>query len=398
MAKRKPKRTNEVVHLSLKPLKNGNQRFFLDFYFNGKRRKEYLTNLLLVTPKTAADRAHNKSVRLEAETIRAEREREIVNGTFGTAKAQKNDNLLLLDFLESFKEWKAQKGQSKSNATTIKNLILHLKNYCGEDTTMSQIDKSFCNGFIDYLANAKAFGVNNFADRKKGIRKPLAKSTARLYYNTFVCALNRAAKEGIIDSNPANLIDREDKKPIQPKGIERAYLTPDEVKRLIETPYTNDSVKRAFLFACFCGLRISDVESLKWGELKSNGEGLMYISHTMIKTQDVAIVPLNDNAKQWLPERGDDKDSDFVFKGLPVNTSINHDIKHWAKMAGITKNICFHVSRHTFATLSLESGADIATVSSLLGHKSLRTTQIYAKVVDSRKADAVKKLDNLFSI
>lgn len=375
---RSKKRTNEVVHLCLKPLKSGCKRYYLDFTYKGKRYKEYLTNLLVIIPKTAADRAHNKSVQLEAETIRAERERQIINGTYGTPQAERNNNLLLQDFMESFRKLKAEKGQSKSNAVTINNLMMHLVAYSGKETKMGQIDKAYCNGFIDYLAKAKAFGRNKFADKKKGIRKPLAKSTANLYYNTFVCALNRAAKDGIIDANPANLIDREDKKPIQPLGTERAYLTADEVKRLIDTPYTNEAVKRAFLFACFCGLRISDVTALRWADIKNNGEQVLYIGVTMVKTHNVVIVPLNDNAMRWLPERGKAKGSDKIFKGLPVNSAINSDLKVWAKAANVNKDICFHVSRHTFATLSLESGADIAVVSNLLGHKSLRTTQIYA--------------------
>lgn len=390
----KTKRTNEVVHLSLRKLNNGCSRFYLDFRYKGKRYREFLTDLTLIPAKYPEDRAHNKNVRLEAETIRAEREREIINGTFGTVKSKRNDNLLLVDFLESFKQLKADKGQSKSNAVTVNNLIMHIKAYKGDKVTMVQVDKDFCNGFIDYLAHAKAFGRNK-VNKVNGVRKPLAKTTARLYYNTFVCALNRAAKDGIITSNPANLIDREDKKPIKPIGEERAYLTADEVKRLISTPYHNKSVKRAFLFACFCGLRISDVRALRWVNIQTNGNRQIMIM-PMKKTGEVVNVPLNVNALKWMPERGDAKLNDLVFD-LPASSTINSDLKQWMKDANVSKSVCFHVSRHTFATLSLESGADIAVVSDLLGHKNLRTAQIYAKVVDKKKVEAVNKLDQMFN-
>lgn len=386
------KRTDEVVHLTPRTLRTGNKSYYLDYRINGKRHRELLKNLMLIVPaKTAADRAHNKNVKLEAETIRANREHEIINGTYG--KSQKNDKLLLVDFLESFKALKADKGQSKSNAVTVNNLIMHIKAYKGDTVTLTQVDKAFCNGFIDYLATAKAFGTNK-VDKTSGKRKPLAKSTAQLYYNTFVCALNRAAKEGFISANPANLIDREDKKPIRPVSEGRAFLTSDEVKRLINTPYQNETVKSAFLFGCFCGLRISDIRALKWENLRVDGEHC-FLFKTMKKTGNMAVVPLNSNALKWLPERGNAKDKEFIFD-MPASSTINSDLKKWAKEANITKNICFHVSRHTFATLSLESGADISVVSDLLGHHNLRTTQIYASVVDKKRIEAVNQLDAMF--
>lgn len=394
---RRPKRTNEIVHLSLKPLRNGCKRYFLDFYFEGKRHKEYLTNLTLKPANSTANRAYNKEVKLQAEAQRIERERQIVEGRFDKAQpdSRQYKALLLVDYMQHFKALKADKGQSKSNATTINNLIMHLQAYKGDKIKMSELDKAYCNGFIDYLATAKAFGRNKLS-KTTGERKPLAKTTARLYYNTFVCALNRAARDRIIESNPANLIDREDKKPIKPKGEERAYLTTNEVKRLMSAPCNNEAVRQAFLFACFCGLRISDIRSLVWSNIKEEN-GYNYISLTMKKTGQAIIIPLNNNALRWMPGRAKAKTTDLVFSNLPADSTINRDIKGWAKAAGITKNICFHVSRHTFATLSLESGVGLAEVSALLGHQNIRTTQIYAKVVDKKKVEAVGLLDKMFN-
>ena len=87
----------------------------------------------------------------------------------------------------------------------------------------------------------------------------------------------------------------------------------------------------------------------------------------------------------------------MVFSDLPADTTINSDLKKWAKEAGITKSVCFHVARHTFATLSLEGGVGLAEVSALLGHQNIRTTQIYAKVVDKKKVEAVNLLDKMFN-
>lgn len=393
----KEKRTNEVVHLTPRTLRTGNKSYYLDYRINGIRHRELLKNLMLIVPaKTAADRAHNKNVKLEAETIRAKREHEIINGTFGTNKAKADPDLLLSDYLNQYQALKAMKGQSKSQATTIHNLMLHLEKYKGGNVTLMQVDKAFCNGFIDYLSGASTFNRYNTG---KGNTKPLKKSTARLYYNTLVCALNRAVEDGFISFNPTTKISKEDKKPIRPNSDARCFLTADEVRRLIETPFPNvrhnESVKRAFLFGCFCGLRISDIKALKWGNLLKDGEN-WYAVLTMKKTEKNIIVPLNRNALMWLPERGDKADTDFIFVGLPVETTISKGLKKWAKQAKITKDICFHVSRHTFATLELESGADITEVSSLLGHQNLSTTMIYAKVVDKKRVEAVSRLDSMF--
>ena len=101
---------------------------------------------------------------------------------------------------------------------------------------------------------------------------------------------------------------------------------------------------------------------------------------------------------QWLPERGFSTDADFVFNTLPCNTLINDLVKEWAKQAGIVnKTVTFHTSRHTFGTMMLTLGADLYTVSKLMGHKNIETTKIYAKIIDQKKDDAVNLADNIFA-
>ena len=95
-----------------------------------------------------------------------------------------------------------------------------------------------------------------------------------------------------------------------------------------------------------------------------------------------------------LPERGEANDSDFIFP-LTHEGTVNDTLQHWAKVAGITKHISFHVSRHTHATMMLTLGADLYTVSKLLGHKNIATTQIYAKIVDKKKEEAIGLIPNL---
>lgn len=376
---------------------NGCKRYYLDYRDKkGKRYREFFKDLTLLPVKTKEDRIHNQNVKMEAEARRLMREKQLEQGTFETemGDGSYNPNLLLIDYLKNYECLKSEKGQSGSLARNVHNLILHLIKYKGDQVPIGDVDKDYCNGFIDYLATAKSFG--NFGGKEA---KPLRKSTARLYWNTFVCALNRAVRDGRMIYNPTTKIDKSDKKPIKPEESNRGFLTVDEVKQLIDTPFKNnrgnDSVKRAFLFGCFCGLRFSDIKQLRWGNIVQNGDKY-FANITMKKTTSSIMVPLNKNAVSWLPERGKAKAGDLVFADLPVQTTLSKTLKKWVKDAGITKNVSFHVSRHTFATLDLESGASITEVSSLLGHKNLSTTMIYAKVVDKKREEAANRLDSLF--
>ena len=169
----------------------------------------------------------------------------------------------------------------------------------------------------------------------------------------------------------------------------------DEVKKLIETPCNDEQIKMAFLFACFCGLRLSDVKDMKWKDIKFDADGGAVVSKVQVKTRQSIVVPLSANALMWLPDRGKAKDNEPVYD-LPTHFTINRSVKKWAKDAQIEKNVTFHLSRHTFATILLTLGADIYTTSKLLGHKNLRTTQIYAEVVNKKKAEAVNLMDSVF--
>ena len=102
-------------------------------------------------------------------------------------------------------------------------------------------------------------------------------------------------------------------------------------------------------------------------------------------------IPLSENALQWMPKKGKGK----VFKDLAATCSVDRHLKEWVKEAGITKNITFHCARHTNATLMLTYGADLYTVSHLLGHTSIKTTQIYAKIVDENKLKAVNLIPKI---
>ena len=183
--------------------------------------------------------------------------------------------------------------------------------------------------------------------------------------------------------------------PIKPTETNREYLTLDELNRLAKTPCSNDLLKRAALFSALTGLRFSDIQKMVWGELEYiEGQGY-YLNFRQKKTKNVEVLPISEQA--YGITKGKKNPNDMpqdkpVFDGLKYSAYYNKHLSQWIDAAGITKNITFHCFRHTFATLQLFNGTDIYTVSKMLGHKDLKTTQVYAKIVDEAKRKAANKI------
>lgn len=400
MAKKRTKtKAKEPIKIWVKPLKNGNKAIYLRTYQAGSKGRGYtyerLKGLLLVDDKRGSDKeakAKNEATLRTAMLIRCERIREwsMSHGNYQREMVAKD--MLLKDGMLLYADQKRQQGQSGSHAVNIQHALLHLIRYKGENIRMAQLDKVYCEGLVQYLAHAKTIGTD-VPKRGEHHEKDLAKGTARLYYNTFVTALNEAVREGIIPENPTKLLKKEEKKLIGQGESRRCYLSIEEIRLLMATPCKDETVKQAFLFACFCGLRISDVRTLRWADIGKGTEGY-YISKLMVKTRHVVTVPLSENALSWMPARGQTRADDRVFE-LPSFFSVNYRLKQWAREAGIDKPVTFHVSRHTFATALLTMGVDLYTTSKLLGHQNIITTQVYAEIVNRKKVEAVNLLDQI---
>ena len=316
-------------------------------------------------------------------------------------------NLTLVEYLQAFKEEKARTGQSKSLAVTITNLIKYVADFTdSEKVLLTDVSKEWLEEFLMYLGKTNSFVRNRF---KKGsnvenvtsnekTNKPLAKSTAKLYYNTFICALGAAESDGLI-INPARRVKAEDKKVIKGEGAQREFLTAEELGRMETTLMRNEETKRAFLFACYTGLRISDICSLTYGDIKqeqaATGQRKYIVRKTMIKTRRMVGVPLSQKALSYLPADFSQKSKETKVFNLPTVGAVNDSLKTWAKDAKVDKVVTFHTSRHTFATLALTLGVDVYTTSKLLGHQNVRTTQIYADVIDAKKEQAISLFDQI---
>ena len=159
---------------------------------------------------------------------------------------------------------------------------------------------------------------------------------------------------------------------------------------LINTECDNQIIKRAAIFSVFTGLRFSDIQKLKWSEVVHIEGAGHFINFKQKKTKGVESLPISEDAFNLLGPRKEKETQ--VFDGLYYSAYHNQYLAKWMGLAGITRNVTFHAFRHTFATLQISLGTDIYTVSKLLGHRDLKTTQIYAKIIDQTKRTAANRI------
>ena len=376
----------EPVRIREKRLNDGNVSLYLDMYYRGTRRKEGL-KLYLVPEVNAAARQQNENTRKLAEQIKAQRILDIQQQGLVNWEDVKKSKMTLSAWVE---EYTAEEcGLSPASMRSKRNAQARVEEYLlyigKPDFALTDVDKDFCKGFIAFL---KTCTFNNG-------KKTLSSTTCRIFMNRLAAALNKAIREGLIDRNPFKLLETKEKP--QKQNAIREFLTIEELRTLIATPCRYEIVKKAFLFSCFTGLRYSDMLTLKWSEMHKAADGkTLYIEHEQVKTKNRVTIPLSDEARKWLPRRT--KDVDAVFHQLRItSTTVEVVLDEWMQEAGIQKHITYHCSRHTAATLLLTLGADLYTVSKILGHKSIRMTEIYAKIVDKKKIETMNLVNNLFA-
>ena len=247
---------------------------------------------------------------------------------------------------------------------------------------------------------------------ERHLLKKVSNNTAIRYLETMNCALNEAVRRKIINRNPWQDVPQSQKLKMQ--DIFRNAFTIEQLQKLANTLVNIDKqIKQAYFFSCFTGLRWSDVNPLRWDEViikEIQGKKEYFLYFEQEKTEAIEYLPLSDNAVDILKERRKEslteEKSPYVFPRIKekggsskeVYQRVRRKLKLWAEAAGIDpKKLHFHSGRHSFATNVLESSADgdLYTVSKLLGHKNINATQIYAKVRDKRKQDAVKALPKI---
>jgi len=219
----------------------------------------------------------------------------------------------------------------------------------------------------------------------------LSKKTISHYYGAVKFALGKAARDRIIPRNPAKNV-----RGVSVPESERVYLTMSELQNLASVQLQgelNAEIKRAFIFSCYTGLRISDLKTLTWGDIQREP---LQINKIQEKTGRKAFVPLHITAWGLIKDMRIHNEKELIFPALSsTKTNTNEYLKRWAAKAKVSKNIGWHTARHTFAVNELDSGADIYTLSKLLGHTDIKATQIYAAATDPMKRKAVNALPEI---
>jgi integrase len=385
-------KAKEPIKLRFKQLSGGNKSIYLDYYKNGKREYEFLKLYLIPETGTNDKEANNETLRL-ANAIKAQKIVELQNTVHGFSVSGGRSKTNLLTYVQNIADKKFAKAKAEnrdlrsSGYQQIMALYRHIEQYSGTKTTFKQVDKQYCIGFLEYLKTTKNSNNTNVT---------LNENTQNLHVRQFQYILNCAVSDELTNLNPFKQIRPEDK-PKKHK-TEVCFLTIDEINTLIKTEYVFLPImKQAFLFSCFSGLRFSDVKGLTWSKLQKDNSGNTFINYIQKKTKKQEYLPLAQKAIQFLPDRPSTaNDNDFVFK-IPSGGYVNLHLKQWAISAGIKKKLTFHVARHTNATLLLSLEVPIETVSKMLGHSDIQTTQIYAKVINKSMQAAANKLDSLIN-
>tara|TARA_R100000306_G_C4375381_1_gene141738 strand:- start:1622 stop:2716 length:1095 start_codon:yes stop_codon:yes gene_type:complete len=349
----------------------GKTSLYLDYYHKSKRKTEYLKLYLDPDAKTKEEKEVNKKTLQLAETIRAQRQIEIQNGVYGFRDNEKL-KASFIDYIELLTE---KRKDSTGNYGNWDSMLKHLKSYIPMDITFAQVDRNFVQGFKEFLDK----------DVRTKSNQRLSQNSKYSYFNKLRAALKQAVKDGIIPTNPAEGVDG-----FKQGEPQREFLTLEELQAAVKEECEIPQIKTAFIFSCLTGLRWSDINKLLWSEVQHSNEMGYYIRFRQKKTKGAETLPISEQAFGLLGEP-QDKD-ERVFKGLKYSAWHNLKLQQWMMRAGISKTITFHCARHTYATLQLSAGTDIYTVSKLLGHRELKTTQIYAKVIDQQKKEAANRI------
>jgi len=284
-----------------------------------------------------------------------------------------NDPTSQIDFLKFFEhKLNTQKSLEKIRLSTFKQqraTLCKLKKF-QESILFSELSSDLLDRFVFFMKKKMGNNDTTVAVAMKNVKK----------------YLHLAKKSGI--TTP---LDFKDIKVRATKGS-RTFLDGEELKKIFRyynSEFINSSHKsvlKKFLFSCFTGLRISDIQKLKQDDYFEN-----YIIFIAQKTNKIQKIPLNKTAQNFINTEGTLFDDDFR------DQTINDYLKDIARICGIKKRVTFHVGRHTFATQFLIIGGKVEVLQKLMGHSKMETTMIYVHIVDTQKEDQISQMDTIFN-
>ena len=275
-------------------------------------------------------------------------------------------------FAKHNQEFSRKVGYNRTQATYNKYCLLyrHMESYIRQeykrdDIFLKELNLAFVNGFEHYLRVERGCSTNTIWVYMIGVKHIVA----------------IARNSGLLTINPfAGYL-------ISPEVKDRGFLTKDELNSLVNTEMKNaqyELVRDLFVFSCFCGLSYSDVKNLTKDNLKISFDGHLWIITRRQKTNTDSSIRLLEVPKHIIEKYKGYTRNNRVFP-VPSNSSCNNILKKIAKQCGIKTRLTYHVSRHTFGTLlTISQGVSIETVSRMMGHTNIKTTQIYAKITNQK--------------
>ncbi len=246
-----------------------------------------------------------------------------------------------------------------------------LLSYGEPDVKCGAINQLIVDEFRDYLPSAKMF-------RRKGT---ISQNSAATYMAAMKGLLSDAYDAGYLEEDFGKRTPSLDS-----AETHREYPSTDELALLWQSDCNYPLLKEMAFFSAMTGLRFSDCQKLDRNEIKGV-PGDYYLDFSQKKTKDEAIHPISNQAFNLIPPHGEKP-----FSSIDYN-DIQRPLKKWMAAAGISKHITFHSFRHAYANILLDNGADIYTVSKMLTHKSIRSTQVYVTIRESKKKEAAQKIE-----
>lgn len=290
----------------------------------------------------------------------------------GTAPPENNDFFALIQpYLDRY---------TQSDHRMLQASLRHLHCYWPATVLpLSQLTKPWCRDYLDYLYQV------------------LRGNTPAEYFKKFRKLIHYLVDEGHLPADPTAGIRLP-----QSNEVTKAILSDAELTRLAATPASHPVVKRAFLFACYTGLRRCDLAQLTYRQIDYTARRLTLVQQKVRSHSSRSVLHLNLNATAMrlldsAHEASPTHEDDLLFP-LPSYTTVKKALQRWVRQSGIRKHITFHCARHTFITRLMAHGANIATTASLAGHSSTRHTEKYIHIVDELKQKAVDSLPPLGEI
>ena len=360
-----------MIKIRFKKLNSGKFSVYLDIYYKdssgiAKRFYDFLGIYVSADySKIKRIKEVDKEKMRLANAIKSKREIELINSTYGFKQNKKYRSIDVLEVLENMNK--------KYNDHNLRAVLFKLKDFSKKSKlTYDNFTLEFLNEFKGYL-----FTV-------------VKDTTVKIYLKRLRAFLNKAVEQKLLPESPMNKF-----KMPKIKEVEIEILTLDDLKKLQKTETRiNPIIRDAFLFACFTGLRYSDIRNLKWTEIHEN-QIVIRPEKTTNTSGKILYIPLSEQAKKILQRLNKERVDEKVFPNLPINSHVNKKLKEWAKLAGIQKNLHFHISRHTFGTLGITYGIDLYAMQKLLGHSTIEMTRHYAKIVNEKLKAEISKMPTI---